>query len=300
MSTSEDRVSRKRLERLKEGLKERLDALATRKDDLLTISEIGIDQIIVDEAQEFRKLSFATNMSTLEGRRSERLAARLGPVCEVPLRRDEKPRPRAGARFRHADHQYARRDVHGAAADGPCGAPRARPARVRRMGLHLRRHLDRTRASALRQIQAGHALRAIRQRAGTDRHVPLLRRRGDAGGPARLCEGAGDPGGKRQILTAEPTRGLQGLSAPARRAHQGDRGARPRAGARRRHPALRHHRRPACRDRPAPGRSAQWQRGRTTSSTCSSRNAFRIWRETAETPIAARTASPSSCPAPAR
>ncbi|NSY14918.1 DEAD/DEAH box helicase family protein [Agrobacterium vitis] len=64
---SEDRVSRKRLERLKEGLQERLEGLATRKDDILTISEIGIDQIIVDEAQEFRKLSFATNMSTLKG-----------------------------------------------------------------------------------------------------------------------------------------------------------------------------------------------------------------------------------------
>ena len=64
---SDDRVSRKRLERLKEGLKERLELLSTRKDDLLTISELGIDQIIVDEAQEFRKLSFATNMSTLKG-----------------------------------------------------------------------------------------------------------------------------------------------------------------------------------------------------------------------------------------
>ncbi len=64
---SEDRVSRKRLERLKEGLQERLESLATRKDDLLTISEIGVDQIVVDEAQEFRKLSFATNMSTLKG-----------------------------------------------------------------------------------------------------------------------------------------------------------------------------------------------------------------------------------------
>jgi len=63
----DDRVSRKRLERLKEGMKERLEALSTRKDDLLTISEIGVDQIIVDEAQEFRKLSFATNMSTLKG-----------------------------------------------------------------------------------------------------------------------------------------------------------------------------------------------------------------------------------------
>lgn len=63
----DDRVSRKRLERLKEGLQDRLEALSTRKDDLLTISELGIDQIIVDEAQEFRKLSFATNMSTLKG-----------------------------------------------------------------------------------------------------------------------------------------------------------------------------------------------------------------------------------------
>ncbi|WP_434730634.1 N-6 DNA methylase [Rhizobium binae] len=64
---AEDRVSRKRLERLKEGLQERLEALSTRKDDLLTISEMGVDQIVVDEAQEFRKLSFATNMSTLKG-----------------------------------------------------------------------------------------------------------------------------------------------------------------------------------------------------------------------------------------
>ncbi|SPZ49628.1 methylase [Agrobacterium tumefaciens] len=63
----DDRLSRKRIERMKEGHKERLEALATRKDDLLTISELGIDQIIVDEAQEFRKLSFATNMSTLRG-----------------------------------------------------------------------------------------------------------------------------------------------------------------------------------------------------------------------------------------
>lgn len=64
---SDDWVSRKRLERLKEGLQERLEALVTRKDDLLTTSEIGVDQIIVDEEQEFRKLSFATNMSTRKG-----------------------------------------------------------------------------------------------------------------------------------------------------------------------------------------------------------------------------------------
>jgi N12 class adenine-specific DNA methylase/adenine-specific DNA methylase len=64
---SEDRLSRKRIERMKEGHADRLAALKSRKDDLVTLSELGIDQIIVDEAQEFRKLSFSTNMTTLKG-----------------------------------------------------------------------------------------------------------------------------------------------------------------------------------------------------------------------------------------
>ena len=34
---------------------------------MLTIEELGIDQVIVDEAQEFSKLSFATNRTTLKG-----------------------------------------------------------------------------------------------------------------------------------------------------------------------------------------------------------------------------------------
>ena len=45
----------------------KFEALQSRKDDLLTIGEIGIDQIIVDEAQDFRKLSFPTNMTSLKG-----------------------------------------------------------------------------------------------------------------------------------------------------------------------------------------------------------------------------------------
>ncbi|MCW2286321.1 N12 class adenine-specific DNA methylase/adenine-specific DNA methylase [Rhodoblastus acidophilus] len=63
----EDRVSIKRLERMKEGIEAKLEALQSRKDDMLTIAEIGVDQIIVDEMQEFRKLSFTTNQSTLKG-----------------------------------------------------------------------------------------------------------------------------------------------------------------------------------------------------------------------------------------
>jgi len=63
----DDRLTRKRIEHAKEVMLAKLEALATRKDDMLTIGEIGIDQIIVDEAQEFRKLSFPTNMSGLKG-----------------------------------------------------------------------------------------------------------------------------------------------------------------------------------------------------------------------------------------
>jgi len=63
----DDRVTRKRLEAMKEKLGERLEALKSRRDDMVTLEEIGIDQIIVDEAQEFRKLSFATNQVNLKG-----------------------------------------------------------------------------------------------------------------------------------------------------------------------------------------------------------------------------------------
>ena len=65
----------------------KLESLAARKDDMLTIGEIGIDQLIVDEAQEFRKLSFATNMATLKGISPGRLPARMGPLRQVPLHR---------------------------------------------------------------------------------------------------------------------------------------------------------------------------------------------------------------------
>ena len=44
-----DRLSRKRIERMKEGLEEDLERLKSRKDDMLTIAEIGVDQLIVDE-----------------------------------------------------------------------------------------------------------------------------------------------------------------------------------------------------------------------------------------------------------
>jgi N12 class adenine-specific DNA methylase/adenine-specific DNA methylase len=62
-----DRISKKRIERIKEEFEDKLKGLKNKKDDLLTIGAIGVDQIIVDEAQEFRKLTFPTNMGTLKG-----------------------------------------------------------------------------------------------------------------------------------------------------------------------------------------------------------------------------------------
>ncbi|WP_148431368.1 hypothetical protein, partial [Komagataeibacter intermedius] len=56
-----DRLSRKRVESMKEKMQAKLEGLSARKDDLVHLGEIGIDQILVDEAQQFRKLSFATN-----------------------------------------------------------------------------------------------------------------------------------------------------------------------------------------------------------------------------------------------
>ncbi|MGH7118780.1 MAG: helicase-related protein, partial [Acetobacteraceae bacterium] len=63
----QDRTTRKRIEAVKERLTERLEAIRDRRDDMVTIEEIGIDQLIIDEAQGFRKLSFATNRLHLKG-----------------------------------------------------------------------------------------------------------------------------------------------------------------------------------------------------------------------------------------
>ena len=54
---------------------------------MLTIEEIGIDQIIVDEAQEFRKLSFATNQVDLKGVDPDGSQRAWDLFVKVPLHR---------------------------------------------------------------------------------------------------------------------------------------------------------------------------------------------------------------------
>ena len=64
-----DRLTRKQIERNIENLERRLDAKikAEEKDKVLDFEELGVDQLFVDEAHEFRKLDFATNLSRIKG-----------------------------------------------------------------------------------------------------------------------------------------------------------------------------------------------------------------------------------------
>ena len=79
-----DRLSRKRIERMKEGLEEEPRATQIRKDDMLTIAEIGVDQLIVDEMQEFRSSPSRPTRRRREGRRSGRLGSGPGTSTSRP------------------------------------------------------------------------------------------------------------------------------------------------------------------------------------------------------------------------
>ena len=85
--------------------------------------------------------------------------------------------------------------------------------------------------------------------------------------PAPVSPPARDRGRPTPDHRGPGERSLPRLSAPSRRAHQGDRGAAEEAAEGRRHPALGHHRRPPRRDRP-PLRPLDLRRtSRRTSST---------------------------------
>jgi N12 class adenine-specific DNA methylase/predicted RNA methylase len=69
MSETDDRTTLKQIERAKKRLEQRLKKMlsADSKDTGLTFEETGIDQIFVDEAQEFRKVDFVTNQPNIKG-----------------------------------------------------------------------------------------------------------------------------------------------------------------------------------------------------------------------------------------
>ena len=148
-----DRLSRKRIERMKEGLEEDLERLkiaqgrhADHRRDRRRPADrrrnAGIQKIVVRDQPD-----------DAEGRRSGRIAAGLGPLCQDPLhRRDAEPRPRADRRLRHSRHQFAGRALHPAAVHPAGRLAGARHSGIRRLGGQFRGDEDGTRASALRPL----------------------------------------------------------------------------------------------------------------------------------------------------
>ena len=218
----EDRTTRKRIEAMKEKLAARLEAIKDRRDDMLTIEEIGIDQVIVDEAQEFRKLSFATNRTTLKGVDPDGSQRSWDLFVKARYLDHEEPRPCADPGLGHAHHQHARRDVHRPALPGRGRAARARRPRVRRLGVGLRRHPHRTGAAAVRRLQAGRAVLRLHQRARADRHVPLGRRRRPERRSAWLPQAAAGPRRAAPARHVVGQRWFQGLSEAPGAADRGD------------------------------------------------------------------------------
>ena len=220
-----DRLSRKRIERMKEGLEEDLERLKSRKDDMLTIAEIGVDQLIVDEMQEFRKLSFATNQTTLKGIDPDGSQRAWDLYVKTRFIDATKNPGRAlvaasGTPITNslAELFTLQRFIQPDALAG------ARHPGVRRLGGQFRGDEDRARASAVRPLQAGHEILRVRQcprphgdLSDGDRRRPQIR-------PPPISEAAGDRGRASADRRRAGERGLPLLSAPSGRADQGDRG----------------------------------------------------------------------------
>jgi N12 class adenine-specific DNA methylase len=69
LAASDSRLKTKQIERAIERLEQRLALILSKatKDKGVSFEETGIDQLFVDEAQEFRKIDFITNMSDIKG-----------------------------------------------------------------------------------------------------------------------------------------------------------------------------------------------------------------------------------------
>lgn len=82
-----DRFSIKQLEKTRKSLKARLDKLndQSRKDDVVTFEELGIDRLFIDEAHYYKNLYLYTKMRNVGGYRPKRGHEKLRSVSEVPL-----------------------------------------------------------------------------------------------------------------------------------------------------------------------------------------------------------------------
>ena len=203
--------------------------------------------------EEFRKLSFATNQTdSLKGidpDGSQRAWDLYVKTRFIDAMKD--PARALGRRLRHADHQFSSGTVHPAAVHPAGRLAGARHPGIRRLGGQFRGDEDRPRAPALRPLQAGHEILRVRQCPRSDGDLSNGDRRRPQVRPPPISEAAGDRRRASADRRRAAERGLPRLSTPSRRPDKGDRKPLRQAEERRRHPALRDHRRPARRDRPA-------------------------------------------------
>ena len=264
----DDRVTRKRLEAMKEKLAEKLAALKPKRDDMVTLEEIGIDQIIVDEAQEFRKLSFATNQTNLKGVDPE--GSQRAWDLFVKARYLDRKRPgRALIQASgHADHQHRLGEMYTLLR---FQAPEA----LRERGVHefdawasafgdTTTELELQPSGAYKPVTRFAAFINVADLMMMFRSVADVVQKTDLRGLLTLPR---IRTGQRQLVTAEASPAFKDYQRHLARADRGDRIPQGTCAEGRRHPAGRHHRRAARRDRHAPGLALQRRRARRTSST---------------------------------
>lgn len=90
---SNDRITRKQIERRIEQLERRLESKQAKekKDALMTFEETGADYLFVDEAHAYRKLDFATNQGNIKGIDPSGSQRALDLFMKMQYLRDKRP-----------------------------------------------------------------------------------------------------------------------------------------------------------------------------------------------------------------
>ena len=82
-----DRFSVKQLEKTKKSLQTKLEKLndQSRKDDVVTFEELGIDRLFIDESHYYKNLYLYTKNAECRWYRSDGSAEIFRPLYEMPL-----------------------------------------------------------------------------------------------------------------------------------------------------------------------------------------------------------------------